>query len=36
MRKIVVLTVIVMSIMLLVNLAIAEEFEGWDEIRPAL
>ncbi|OFW46834.1 MAG: hypothetical protein A2163_03690 [Actinobacteria bacterium RBG_13_35_12] len=36
MRKIVVLTVIVMSIMLLVNLAIAEEFEGWDEIQPAL
>jgi transglutaminase-like putative cysteine protease len=36
MRKIVVFTVIVMSIMLLGNLAIAEEFEGWDEIRPAL
>jgi len=36
MRKIVVLTVIVMSIMLLGNLAIAEDFEGWDEIRPAL
>ena len=36
MRKIVVLTVIVMNIMLLVNIAIAEEFEGWDEIRPAL
>jgi len=36
MRKIVMLTVIGMSIMLLVNLAIAEEFEGWDNIRPAL
>ena len=36
MRKIVVFTVIVMSIMLLGNLAIAEDFEGWDEIRPAL
>ncbi|MBA7520869.1 hypothetical protein ES705_12968 [subsurface metagenome] len=36
MRKIVMLTVIVMSIMLLVNLASAEDFEGWDEIRPAL
>lgn len=36
MRKIVVLTVIVMSIMLLGNVAIAEEFESWDEIRPAL
>ena len=36
MRKIVVFTVIVMSIMLLGNLAIAEDFEGWEEIRPAL
>lgn len=36
MRKIVMLTVIFMSIMLLVNLALAEEFEGWDNIRPAL
>ena len=36
MLKIVVFTVIVMSIMLLGNLAIAEDFEGWDEIRPAL
>ena len=36
MRKIVMLTVIVMSIILLGNLAIAEDFEGWDEIRPAL
>jgi len=36
MRKIVVLTVIVMSIMLLANLAIANEYEGWEEIRPLL
>jgi len=36
MRKIVVLTVIVMSIMLLGNLVMANEFAGWDEIRPAL
>ena len=36
MRKIVVLTVIAMSIMLLGNLVMAEEFEGWEEIRPAL
>jgi len=36
MRKIVVLTVIVMSIMLLGNLVMANEFAGWEEIRPAL
>ena len=36
MRKIVVLTVIVMSIMLLGNLVMAEDFEGWDVIRPLL
>jgi hypothetical protein len=36
MRKIVVFTVIVISIILLGNLAIAEEFEGWEEIRPVL
>jgi hypothetical protein len=36
MRKIVVFTVIVISIILLGNLAIAKEFVGWDEIRPAL
>jgi transglutaminase-like putative cysteine protease len=36
MRKIVAITVIVISIILLGNLAIAEEFEGWDVIRPAL
>jgi len=36
MRKIVVFTVIVISIILLGNLAMAEEFVGWDEIRPAL
>ncbi|PKP57622.1 hypothetical protein CVT91_10195 [Candidatus Atribacteria bacterium HGW-Atribacteria-1] len=36
MRKIVVFTVIVMIIMLSGNLATAEDFEGWDEIRTAL
>ena len=36
MLKIMVFTVIVMSIMLLGNLAIAEDFVGWDAIRSAL
>lgn len=36
MRRIVILAFMVMSIMLLGNLAIADEYEGWEEIQPAL
>lgn len=36
MRKIIGFAVIVISIILLGNLAMAEEFVGWDEIQPAL
>lgn len=36
MRKIVVFTIIVISIALLGNLAVANDYEGWEEIRSAL